>query len=302
MLTKPTPPPARRLLDAFLRHLRVERGLSPRTEQTYAQHLRGYLAFLPARGRDPLSVDHPVILAYLDRRQQHGVGPSTLFGAVIALRQFHRFLTSEGQTPNDPTAGMKLPKLRQRLPKPLSVDQMDRLLMTVGRGKGFHHVRNLAMLELMYSTGIRVSELINIELGQIDLKENWLRVVGKGGRERLVPISARAKGSLLNYMDARTTRFAAPPETMFLNSRGSKLSRGGFWQILRRVAIKAGLKESVFPHRIRHSAATHLLAGGADVRVLQQLLGHASIVTTERYTQVSIDLLKRTCKKAHPRF
>lgn len=302
MSTEPTPPLARRLLEDFLQHLRVERGLSPRTSQTYAYHLTGYVAFLASRRHDPSNACRADILAYLERRQRQGSRSSTLFGSVIAIRQFHRFLAGHGHTAADPSAQLKLPKLKQRLPKPLTVVEMVRLLDAASRGQRFHHIRNRAMLELMYATGIRVSELVAIAPDQIDLEGCWLRVTGKGGKERVLPISDRAKNALVFYSKARTGHFRKTPPILFLNSRGSQISRGGFWQILREIAVVAGLGAAVFPHRIRHSAATHLLTGGADVRVLQELLGHASIVTTQRYTHVAADLLKKTCQKAHPRF
>lgn len=302
MATEPTPPLAWGLLEEFFQHLRVERGLSPRTSQTYAYQLTGYVAFLASRRHDPSNACRADILAYLERRQQQGARSSTLFGSVIAIRQLHRFLSSHGHTRTDPSVGLKLPKLKQRLPKPLTVVEMDRLLDAASRGQKFHHIRNQAMLELMYATGIRVSELITIAPNQIDLEGCWLRVMGKGGKERVLPVSDRAKGALVLYLKARTARFSKTPPVLFLSSRGSQISRGGFWLILKGIAAHAGLEATVFPHRIRHSAATHLLAGGADLRVLQALLGHASIITTQRYTHVAADLLRKTCQKAHPRF
>lgn len=302
MAITPTLPSARSLLEKYLRHLRVERALSIRTIQTYAGHLSGYIGFLASRHRDPLSAERPDILAHLEFHQKKGNRLSTLFGIAIAIRLFHHFLADNGHTITDPSAGLKLPKLTQRQPEPLTVTEMNRLLVTAGRGQKFYQIRNRAMLELMYATGIRVSELVNIELEQFDFQNGWLRVMGKGGKERLVPLSERLRDTLLCYLEARATRFPGLQVTVFLSSRGSGIGRGGFWQILGSMATRAGLKNPVFPHRIRHTFATHLLAGGADVRVLQELLGHASIATTQRYTHVSTDLLKQTCQKAHPRY
>lgn len=289
------------LLDHFIRHLRIERGLSPRTDQTYAFHLNGYAAFLSARGRNSSDAGRADILAYLERRQRQGVQPSTLFGAAIAIRQFHRFLAANGHAAEDPAASMPLPKLRQRLPKPLSEEEMQRLLDRPW-GTNFDDVRNRAMIELLYATGMRVSELTSLAADQLDLKDGSVRILGKGGKERIVPVGPRAVIAILRYQEAKGRRFGAAREPLFLSVRGRPLTRGALWIILRNAARSAGLTGRIFPHRIRHSAATHLLAGGADLRVLQELLGHASVVTSQRYTHVTADLLKKTCQKAHPRF
>jgi site-specific recombinase XerD len=158
------------------------------------------------------------------------------------------------------------------------------------------------MIELLYSTGMRVSELTSLSADQLNLKGGSVRILGKGGKERIVPVGPRAVTAIRRYLEARGRRFGAANGPFFLSFRGRPLNRGALWFILRNVARSAGLTGRIFPHRIRHSSATHLLAGGADLRVLQQLLGHASIVTTQRYTHVSTELLKQTCQKAHPRF
>jgi len=289
------------LLAQFARHLLVERGLSPRTGQTYAIHLNGYATFLSSRRRDIPDASRADILAYLERRQRQGVRPSTLFGAAIAIRQFHRFLAANGHAAADPATSMPLPKLRQRLPKPFSEEEMRRLLDQPWGGR-FDDVRNQAMIELLYATGMRVSELTSLSAEQINLKEGWVRILGKGMKERIVPVGPRAVAAILRYQEARRRRFAAAGEPFFLSVRGRPLTRGALWFILRNVARSVGLTGRIFPHRIRHSAATHLLAGGADLRVIQELLGHASVVTSQRYTHVTANLLKKTCQRAHPRF
>ncbi len=287
-------------LEEFIRQIRVERGLSPNTQATYRYQLIAYLKFLHVRGKAPSDATREDVLAYLENRRAQKLRSSSIFTATIAVRQFHRFLLTASHATADPTAGMKLPKLKQRLPEPLTVPEMEQLLG--GAGTKFHHLRMRAALELLYSSGIRVSEMISLEPEQIHIEDGWARVIGKGSKERLVPISPKAKEALLCYQDARHQRFGDAKGALFLSSRGRRLNRGEFWRQLRLTAKASGVHGRIFPHRIRHSTATHLLAGGADIRVLQELLGHNSLITTQRYAHVTADLLKKTCQQAHPRF
>ncbi|MBI4656902.1 MAG: tyrosine recombinase [Elusimicrobia bacterium] len=289
------------LLNEFVRHLRVERGLSQNTWQTYRYHLTGYLYFLTMRGRTPLSATRDDVLSYREHKKNKGVKSASLFGIAFAIRQFHRFLVANGHTTADPTAGMRLPKFKQRLPQPLSVNDMEKLL-TLPTGNKFHHIRNQAMLELMYATGMRVSELVNLKPEQVNMDECMVRITGKGNKERIVPFGQKAKDALIRYIEAKNKRFPIAQDSLFLNSLGQVLTRGGFWWQLKRMARQAGITTAVRPHVIRHSAATHLLSGGADLRILQEILGHSSITTTQRYTHVTAELLKTTCNKSHPRF
>jgi integrase/recombinase XerD len=288
------------LVQEFIRQIRVERGLALNTQATYRYQLIAYLNFLRARGKAPGDAAREDILAYLESRRGSELRSSSIFTATVAVRQFHRFLLSASHTTIDPTAGMKLPKFKQRLPEPLTVPEMEQLLG--GRGTKFHHLRMRAALELLYSSGIRVSEMISLQSGQIRIEDGWARVIGKGSKERLVPISPKAKEALLCYMDARRQRFGDSMGFLFLSSRGKQMNRGEFWRQLRLTAKVSGVTGRIFPHRIRHSTATHLLAGGADIRVLQELLGHNSLTTTQRYAHVTAELLKKTCQQAHPRF
>ena len=282
-----SPRSARELLDEFIRHLRVERGLSKNTHATYQYRIADYLNFLAAARSTPVSATREDILLHLETKKNAGCGTSALAGSCIAIRQFHRYLFSHGLTPSDPTIGMKLPKLKRRLPEPLTIAEMERLLGVAGIR--FHQLRLRAGLELLYSTAMRISELLSLTFGQVDMREGWVRVMGKGSKERLVPIGPRAKEALRSYIAARNCRFADSGDALFVNSRGERLSRGG-------------IKNRTFPHRIRHTAATHLLAGGAELRILQQLLGHSSIVSTQIYTHVDGSMVRKTCETAHPRF
>ncbi|MCX5786036.1 MAG: tyrosine recombinase [Elusimicrobia bacterium] len=289
------------MLAGFMQHLRVERGLSPCTWTSYGYQIRGYLRFLVGRGKTPATATRDHVMAYLEARRDARLASSSLFAAAIAIRQFHRFLAERGHAKADPTIGMKLPKFKQRLPEPLSVQEMARLLDAPVDGK-FNHVRNNAMLELMYATGMRVSELLRITLDKVNLEGCCVRICGKGGKDRIVPFGKKANAAILRYLVARNQRLPIAQATLFVNSRGQPINRGTFWWELRRMAGRAGLHGRITPHQIRHSAATHLLEGGADLRVLQEMLGHCQITTTQRYTHVTAEFLKATCGKAHPRF
>lgn len=288
-------------LKAFIRHITVERGLSPNTCQSYGYQLGGYLAFLRGRGREPAGAAREDVLAYLERRKKEGLRSASLFLAAMAIRQFHRYLAEAGRAPADPTAGMCLPRFKQRIPKPLAPAAMDRLLRPP-LGAKFSALRDHAMLELMYATGMRVSELVGLRLGQADLREGWVRVMGKGSKERFVPVGPTAGAALKRYLEARAARFPAAGDVVFLNSRGGPITRGGFARRLAAVAWRAGISDPVSPHRVRHTTATAMLEGGASLRVVQELLGHASVLTTQRYTHVSAGYLRAACQRAHPRF
>lgn len=292
---------SKELLKAFMRHLRIERQLSENTCLSYGYQMGAYLAFLREKGREPAATTREDVLAYLERRKAERLKSASLFLIAIAVRQFHRYLVEAGRASVDPTNGMRLPRFKQRMPKPVDVDAMERLLRPP-LGARFSLVRDHAMLELMYATGIRVSELVGLRLGQLDVQARVVRVVGKGSKERLLPFGESAAEALLRYFDARSGRFPDAPDAVFLNAKGECLTRGGFAWRLAAAARRAGFSRGVTPHQIRHSTATHLLEGGANIRVVQELLGHASLLTTQRYTHVSTRLLRQTCQAAHPRF
>jgi len=259
------------------------------------------MRFLGARGIPLPTVAREAILDYLEAKTDAKLAGSSIFAAAIAIRQFHRFLAERGHMETDPTNGLSLPKFKQRLPEPLSVQDMGSLL-DAPIGPKFHQIRNRAMLELMYATGMRVSELLSLTLPVINLEACQVRICGKGDKERVIPFGQKAKNAVLSYLAARTQRFPVAPATLFLTHKGQSINRGTFWWELKRMARKAGLQGRITPHQIRHSAATHMLEGGADIRVLQEFMGHSLITTTQRYAHVSPKLLKNTCNKAHPRF
>lgn len=290
------------MLDAFLRHLRVERGLSSNTCSSYRYQVAAYLAYLREVGRDPATAVRGDVLAYLERRKDAGLKSASLFIAAMAVRQFHRHLVEAGGVLVDPTAGMRLPRFKQRIPKPLDAEAMDRILRPIPGAK-CSALRDNAMLELMYATGMRVSELTGLRMGQMDFRDGWVRVMGKGSKERVVPFGARAGNALERYLEARVARFPAAGDFLFLNQWGrGPITRGGFGRRLGAMARRAGLSGRVTPHQIRHSCATAMLEGGANLRVVQEMLGHGSVLTTQRYTHVNAGHLKAACQRAHPRF
>jgi len=290
------------LLDEFMRHLRVERGLSRNTCLSYRYQLERYAAFLRSGGRGLASAARGDVMAYLERRKGDGLKSASLFIAALAVRQFHRYLTQVGYAGADPTAGMQLPRFKQRIPQPLDAEGIERLLRPPTAAK-LTALRDHAMFELMYATGMRVSELVGLKLGQVDLKGGWVRVMGKGSKERLVPFGRRAADALSRYLTARSARFPAAPDSIFLNTKGcGAITRGGFAWKLAVSARRAGLSGRFTPHQLRHSCATHMLEGGADLRVIQELLGHCSVTTTQRYAHVTAQLLQDSCRKSHPRF
>ncbi|KKW22411.1 MAG: Site-specific recombinase XerD [Parcubacteria group bacterium GW2011_GWF2_50_9] len=290
------------LLDEFMRHLRVERGLSPNTCLSYRYQLERYVAYLQSGGRGPASAARGDVMAYLERRKGDGLKSASLFIAALTVRQFHRYLAQAGHAGADPTAGMRLPRFKQRIPEPLDAEGMDRLLR-IHMGTKFSTVRDHAMIELMYGTGMRVSELTGLRLSQIDLRGGWVRILGKGSRERTVPIGPHVVQVLEHYLAARAEKFQAAGDAIFLNAKGcGPITRGGFALRLAVTARRAGLK-AVAPHQLRHTCATRLLEGGASIRVIQEILGHSKLSTTmQRYAHVSTALMRKTLETAHPRF
>jgi len=278
------------LLNEFLRHLRVERGLSVNTYKTYLYHLNGFINFLTQRNKNIFSATRNDIIDYLELKKNSGLSSSSMFGIAISIRHFYKFCNMLGYIENEPTKTLKLPKFTQKIPEPLSHNDIEKLLNMPIRQK-FSDIRNKAIVELMYSTGIRVSELINLKTNDINLDENFIKVLGKGSKERIVPFGNRAKESILTYLEYRQKRASPDNIYLFLNSKGNKLTRGGFWWELKNMANKAGIQIKVKPHMLRHTAATHLLAKGVDFRVLQVLLGHSSVVTTQRYVKVNVSSL-----------
>ena len=294
----------------YLDHLTVERGLADNTLAAYRRDLERYLAFLHDRDVDDLNeVDPRLIRAFVASISASTHGPdeeaykaTSVARTLSAVRTFHRFALREGLTEDDPTAGVVRPRLPRGLPHPLTVGEVAAVIDAPPPGSPAG-VRDRAILELLYGAGLRVSELTGLDVDDVDLEEGAVRVLGKGSKERDVPIGRMARDAVGAYL--RTSRPALATArsrgALFLNTRGGRLTRQSCARLLAEHARAAGVRRTVTPHDLRHSFATHLLEGGADVRVVQELLGHASVATTQIYTLVTTEHLRATYDMAHPR-
>ena len=291
-------------LDSYLRHLTLERGLSKNTLSAYRNDLEKYFGFLEKRSRDPLSATSKDVEDFsLDIAR--ALSASSRARLLASLRGYHKFLVLENQRNDDPTKRLRSPKLPMRLPKALTQQEVMQLIEASGpapddESADYLRLRNRAIVELMYSTGARVSEIVGLDLDEVD-DSGLMRVRGKGSKERLVPVGSYAKAALDAYLVRSRPELSSrgSARALFLNQRGARLSRQSIWEIIQKAA--EGLGKEVSPHSLRHSFATHLLEGGADVRVVQELLGHASVTTTQIYTMVSVDTLREVYLAAHPR-
>lgn len=297
-------------LRAYLDHLTVERGLAPNTLRAYRRDLRRYLAHLAGRGRSaPGEVGPEDVTSYLvSLRAGDGVRAPLAAGsaarAVVAVRGLHRFWLREGLTAVDPSAEVRPPVPPRRLPKAIGVAEVERLLAAAGAPDTPRALRDRALLELLYATGARISEAVGLDRDDLPPGAASVRLHGKGGKERVVPVGSYARQALEAYLVRARPVLAAAGRgsaALFLNAQGGRLSRQSAWAVLRAAADRAGLSSPVSPHTLRHSFATHLLDGGADVRVVQELLGHASVTTTQVYTLVTVDRLREVYAAAHPR-
>jgi integrase/recombinase XerD len=295
--------------ERFLDHLTVERGLSTNTLQAYRRDLRRYLAFLSSWGiRDVPGVTDEAVGAYVVQLTSSTYDdgalyrPASIARMLSAVRSFHRFELREGVTDHDPTVGIAAPKLPRSLPRPLSVEEVGRLIEAPPAGDAVG-LRDRAILELLYGAGLRISELTGLDVDDVELEDGSVRVLGKGGKERDVPVGRYAREAVSAYLTRARPGFATARSraAMFLNQRGGRLTRQGVSLVLARYVRAAGLRRRVTPHTLRHSFATHLLEGGADVRVVQELLGHASVATTQIYTLVTKEHLREVYFTSHPR-
>lgn len=292
-----------RFLTEFMHYLQVERRLSPASVDAYRRDIRRYLHFLASQGLTSSEAVRPkLVTAHLLSLRQRGLCPSSVARSFSAIRSFHRFLVSEGLAERDSTEHLHAPRLWKKLPSVLHQSEVERLLQQPDLSTPAG-IRDRAMLELMYASGLRVSELLALRTSNLLLEIHFIRVLGKGLRERVVPVGREAVGWVERYLREVRPRLAggASGETIFLNLRGKQLSRMGFWKILKKYVEIANLKKPVSPHTLRHSFATHLLEGGADLRAVQEMLGHADISTTQIYTHVDREYLKEVHRTFHPR-
>lgn len=293
-------------VDAYLRHVTIERGLSANTVAAYRRDLAVYTAWLDERGvADLRAVTAPLVaefVAHLGTRPESPLTASSLARVLSTVRGFHRFLLEEGRVEQDVAHEVRPPKLASRLPKAITIDQVAALLAATD-GEEVANLRDKALLELMYATGARVSEAVGLNVDDV-IDADIVRLTGKGSKQRIVPLGSYARAAVDAYLvRARPVLSARGRSTpaLFLGMRGARLSRQNAWLIIRAAAERAQLPVEVSPHTLRHSFATHLLAGGADVRVVQELLGHSSVATTQIYTLVTADTLRDVYTSAHPR-
>ncbi|MDO5677902.1 MAG: site-specific tyrosine recombinase XerD [Propionibacteriaceae bacterium] len=300
-----------RLEDAredYLNHVRAERGLSPNTVAAYRRDLARYVEFLAERGIATVGEVTPVEVTGFVRELATTQARSSVARHVVSVRTFHQFCAEEGITASNPAADVSPPKLEQRLPKALSVDEVSRILDAPDRTE-IIGLRDAALLELLYGTGARVSEICALDVDDVahavTAPEAGIKLLGKGGKERVVPLGSYAIKAVADYLVRARPALAEAGKkhtpALLLNQRGARLSRQSSWAIIQRAAQGAGVDAEVSPHSLRHSFATHLLDGGADLRVVQELLGHSSVATTQIYTLVTIEHLREVHAAAHPR-
>ena len=295
-------------IDDFLTWLTVERGRAANTLAAYRRDLARYQAHLARRGADPLVATDDDVLAFVHVLQGEGLAPSSITRTLVAVRGLHRFLVADEIRPDDPAADIEIPSVPKGLPKALTLDQVTALIDGV-QGDDAVARRDGALLETLYGTGARISEVVGLSIGDIDLHDGLVRLMGKGSKERIVPLGRMAVAALGRWLDVGGRNELAPKqwarrgdaEAVFLNQRGGRLSRQGAFGIIKERGAAVGLRDELSPHVLRHSCATHMLDHGADIRTVQELLGHASISTTQIYTKVSTERLVNVYKAAHPR-
>ncbi len=285
----------------FLAHLAVERNLSPRTLDSYRRDLRQFSSWLDENGLELKDVERASLRNYLGARRDAGLSPRSAARALSALRSFFRFLVATEVQANDPTANLRSPSLWKTVPHALSSDEIESLLASPDISTPLG-LRDRAMIETLYATGLRVSELVGLTVDRVRLDPGYVRVVGKGRKERLVPLGDSAVMWIDDYgQHARPGLDRNRRPELFLNHRGGSLTRQGFWKILRGHGRRANISSPISPHIVRHSFATHLVENGADLRSVQMMLGHASLTTTEIYTHVATQRLRRLYDEKHPR-
>ncbi len=291
------------LIQAFIDYLNVERGLAANTLDSYGRDLRQYSEYLGTVAKvDPHKASRANIIAYLLHLQKHGRSSATVARRLAAIKAFYQFLVQENVLSRDPSADLESPKQPKRLPHVLTVKEVE-LLLKQPDPNTVPGSRDKAMLELLYATGMRVSELVGLEVGHVNLAMGFVRCTGKGNKERIVPVGSVAVKYLYNYLEkGRPHLIRSPEETaLFINHHGQRLTRQGFWKIIKKYAEKARIEKRITPHTLRHSFATHLLENGADLRSVQEMLGHADISTTQVYTQITRGHLKDVYSRSHPR-
>jgi integrase/recombinase XerD len=289
----------KKVLDDFISYIIVEKGLSKNTILAYKTDVLKFINFAEKKQISLEKFEHNDITDFLWEMKTNGLKPRSIFRVIESLRQFYKFLNSEDLVENNPTLYLVTPRIPEKLPDVLTFNEVDLLLNSVNSDDEMH-IRNRAMLELLYATGLRVSELINLRFSDIDLKNSFLRIIGKGSKERLVPFGNKSKFFTDTYLKKRKPCLTVC-DHIFISRLGKKLSRIEFWRQLKNIAKNAGINKNITPHTLRHSFASHMLKGGADIRFVQEMLGHVSITTTQIYTHLDRDRIVQQHKKFHPR-
>ncbi|MFZ5951263.1 MAG: site-specific tyrosine recombinase XerD [Candidatus Rifleibacteriota bacterium] len=291
------------LLEQFLNYLAIEKGLRPKSLEAYRRDLQDWLIFLDERGRKvtATSLDSALSL-FMVSLHDRGMSPRSMARKSSALKGFYKFLLREGHISEDPTELIERPKIGRALPKVLSLPEVEKILAQPDVSTAFG-LRDRAILEVLYATGIRESELIDLEIGNLNANAEFLTVIGKGGRERIVPVGSFAIQAINNYLNRGRNELCRDitERVLFLNPYGKKMSRMGLWKIVKKYAQMAGIGRQVSPHVFRHSCATHMLEGGASIIAVQEMLGHVDVSTTQIYTHLTGKDLKNIHRQAHPR-
>jgi len=290
-------------LREFLNYLYVERGLAQNTIDSYRRDLEKFTVFLKNQGfYDLKNIKRESIVNYLFSLNQEGRAAATVARHTAAIKAFFKFLFQEGYLKENPAADLERPKQDKKLPKFLTLEEVDKLLdgPVLATPAG---IRDKAMLELLYATGLRVSELVNLGINNLNLEVGYVRCLGKGSKERIIPLGQKAIESLSTYLQRGRSKLLKNrrEQGLFLNNHGKKMTRQGFWKILKAYTKKVGIEKEISPHVLRHSFATHLLENGADLRAVQEMLGHADISTTQIYTHITRNKISQVYRQAHPR-
>ncbi len=291
------------LLDSFLSYLAVEKGLSENTLESYGRDVKKFIEYLDKEKITAISdVKYRHIADFLTHSKEKGFTATTIVRSIVSIKQFFKYLIVEKLIAEDPASQIKTPKMKKSIPGVISLDDVETLLGAPDESTP-EGLRDSAMIEVLYATGIRVSELIGLKLNDVNFDHGYVIVYGKGSKERIVPLGEAAREKLQNYlMEARPLILKSKEaKALFVTRRGSGMTRQGFWKLIKNYGLKAGISKKISPHTLRHSFATHLLERGADLRTIQIMLGHSDISTTQIYTHVESERLKEIHKKYHPR-
>lgn len=292
-------------LAEYLVHIKIERDLAENSVKSYQRDIQQYIQFLEEQGiYDWNKIDRYDIILFLQKLKEQGKSDNSIIRMTSSLRQYHQFIRQEKITKNDPMQYVETPKKAEVLPKVLSLNEVEQLLETPDV-ETFIGLRDRAILEVMYASGLRISELVHLQMDELHLTMGFIQTVGKGNKERIIPIGDEAKNWLNEYLEDSRPIFASKVSEespfVFLNARGRGLTRQGVWKNLKQIVQKAGIKQNVTPHMLRHSFATHLLENGADLRIVQELLGHSDISTTQIYTHITKTRMRNVYEQYHPR-